>query len=175
MEIRTIRKEDYEIVDQLIREAFTNSEHGYGNEAELVGRIRKSKAYVAELEVVAVETGTIIGHGLLSEVNLIDDEQKFIGLVLAPLAIKTSHQGLGTGTKLMKELEQRAQALDYPFISILGHPDYYPKFGYLPASQFNVKAPFDVPDEAFMLKELHEKALEGKQGTITYSEAFDES
>ena len=173
MIIKTINLENYNEVTELIRESFSQSEHGYGNEAELVDKIRNEEGYIKDLEIVAFEDGKIVGHGLLSEVEIVSDSQKFKGLVLAPLDVLTTHQGKGIGAAVLLELEKRAKILDYPFISILGHETYYPKFGYVPASQYQIKAPFEVPDKNFMIKELTDGGLEGKSGVIHYSEAFN--
>lgn len=173
MEIKTIQQNDYSSIDSLLREAFTHSEHSYGNEAELVQAIRQTDAYLPDLELVALKEETIVGHALGSEVTILTDQQPITGLVLAPLAVSVSQQRKGIGTALLNELEQRATKHNYPFISILGSPDYYGAFGYVPASQFAVQAPFDVPDEAFMIKPLYPHALDNAAGTLTYSSAFD--
>ena len=60
---------------------------------------------------------------------------------------------------MLKELEKRAVQQDFPFISILGHPQYYSRFGYVSAEKYKVTAPFDVPAEAFMIRPLHPNAL----------------
>lgn len=173
MIIKTINLEDYKEVAELIRESFIQSEHGYGNEAELVDKIRNEEGYIKDLEIVAFEDGKITGHGLLSEVSIVNQSQSFKGLVLAPLDVLPAYQGKGIGAAILLELEKRAKILDYSFISILGHESYYPRFGYVPASQYQIQAPFEVPNENFMIKELIDGRLEGKSGVIQYSEAFN--
>ncbi|ABJ71673.1 GNAT family N-acetyltransferase [Lactococcus cremoris] len=173
MIIKTINLEDYKEVAELIRESFSQSEHGYGNEAELVDKIRNEEGYIKDLEIVAFEDGKITGHGLLSEVSIVNQSQSFKGLVLAPLDVLPAYQGKGIGAAILLELEKRAKILDYSFISILGHESYYPRFGYVPASQYQIQAPFEVPNENFMIKELIDGRLEGKSGVIQYSEAFN--
>ena len=173
MIIKTINLEDYKEVAELIRESFSQSEHGYGNEAELVDKIRNEEGYIKDLEIVAFKDGKITGHGLLSEVSIVNQSQSFKGLVLAPLDVLPAYQGKGIGAAILLELEKRAKILDYSFISILGHESYYPRFGYVPASQYQIQAPFEVPNENFMIKELIDGGLEGKSGVIQYSEAFN--
>lgn len=173
MIIKTINLEDYKEVAELIRESFSQSEHGYGNEAELVDKIRNEEGYIKDLEIVAFEDGKITGHGLLSEVSIVNQSQSFKGLVLAPLDVLPAYQGKGIGAAILLELEKRAKILDYSFISILGHESYYPRFCYVPASQYQIQAPFEVPDQNFMIKELIDGRLEGKSGVIQYSEAFN--
>lgn len=171
MKIKTIEEKDFITVKNLITDAFTHDEHGYNGEAELVAKIRKTKEYIPALEVVAEDEG-ILGYALLSEVYL-NSQQQYTGLVLAPIAVNPDSQKSGVGKLLMNELEKRAKTLDYGFISILGHPEYYSKFGYESASKYNIIPPYkDVPDEAFMIKEIKDDYLKDKEGTIQYSEAF---
>lgn len=174
MEIRIIKKCDYEKVSDLIIESFTNTENGYDGESELVDKIRQTNEYIPELELVAIKNDKIIGHGLLSEVYLESDQERYVGLVLAPIEVDLNYQKVGVGKILMKELEKRAMMLNYSFISIMGWPDYYSKFGYYPASKHEIYPPFKgVPDEAFMIKSIKENFLIGKPGIIKYSNAFE--
>lgn len=173
MQLKSIETADYKTVDQLIRKSFTTTEHGYENEAELVKKIRREKNYDPQLEIVAINNSQIIGHGLLSEVQINSQVRQLTGLVLAPLAVLPTQQQKGIGSAILQELEKRATQLGYPFISILGHPSYYHKFGYVSARQFDVTPPFPLPEEAFMLKELLADSLTGISGTLIYSSAFE--
>ncbi|MBP1041000.1 N-acetyltransferase [Vagococcus sp. BWB3-3] len=172
MIVRTITQADYHEVDQLIRKAFTSSSYGYGNEAELVQKIRAEKHYQNELEVVAVEDQQILGHGLLSDVVIESKEVDRVGLVLAPLSVLPDCQQRGIGKLIMSELERRATELGYPYISILGHPTYYTRFGYTAAKNFGIVPPFEVPDEAFLIKPLTKDGLKNCEGILRYSQAF---
>lgn len=175
MEIQTARLEDYKKIASLVKEAFTLSEHGYGNEVELVEKIRQDESYLPELEIVAKENNTLLDYGLLSKVEVLDTSGKSLtGLVLAPLAVSPSFQGQKIGEKILRELETRGKSLGYPFISILGHPTYYPKFGYVKASTYHIFPPFEVPDEAFMIKELFPNSLKNSSGTIHYAPLFSD-
>ena len=69
---------------------------------------------------------------------------------------------------------EKAKELGYESVVVLGHPEYYPKFGFKKASDWNIKAPFEVPDEVFMVMELRENALQGVEGVVQYSSAFAE-
>lgn len=68
----------------------------------------------------------------------------------------------------------KAKEAGYHSVVVLGHKDYYPKFGFKPASLWNIHAPFDVPDEVFMALELKENALKNAAGVVHYSKAFSE-
>lgn len=174
MEIRPAISSDYPGIAHLLKESFSATEHGYDNEAELVEKIRLDPSYQAELELVVANDSQIYGYGMMSEVQILTStNSSSTGLVLAPLAVAPNKQQQGIGTTLMHELEQRANKLHYPYISILGHPDYYRRFGYLPASKFDVKPPYPLPDEAFMLKVLLPETIKNMDGTLHYSAAFE--
>lgn len=174
MEIRHAKKSEYKEIGLLIREAFEHSEYGYNDEADLVNRIRMGDSYVPELELVAVEDEKIVGHGLLSEVEVVSqDTGATVGLALAPIEVATAYQGKKIGGALLTELEKKAKNLHYPFIAILGDPEYYSKYGYRPAKNYAIDASFDVPDEFFMIKPLAENALDKLSGTVKYPKAFD--
>lgn len=116
MEIQTARPEDYKKIPTLVKEAFTLSEHGYGNEAELVEKIRQDESYLPELEIVAKENNTLLGYGLLSKVEVLNTSGKSLtGLVLAPLAVSPSFQGQKIGEKILRELETRGEKFRLSF------------------------------------------------------------
>ncbi len=77
------------------------------------------------------------------------------------------------GQHLLKELEKRAIRKEFSYISILGDPQYYSRFGYVPAEKYKVKAPFDVPAEAFLIRPLQPEALRNVSGCIKYAQAFE--
>lgn len=173
MEIREIKQTDYQETADLIIEAFSKSDHGYQDEAILVDKIRDESGYRSELELIALLDGKVVGHGLLSEACVLNEDNgmKVNGLVLAPLSISPNYQKQGIGGELMKALEKRVSSRDQ-FISILGDPKYYQRFDYMPASKFGVVPPFEVPDEYFMIKEMKKDSLLGSQGTLIYGKAF---
>lgn len=173
MLIRTIRQEDYSAVDDLLRTTFSKTANGYRNEVALVGKIRADPTYQKKLEVVADNHNQIVGHGLLSQIHVIGPTTSSLGLCLAPLAVQPAFQKSGIGTAIINELESRAINLGYKFISVLGWPDYYPRFGYHLASKAGIKPPFPVPDETYMVKELVPDGLKGVTGTVTYLDAFN--
>ena len=171
MEVRGINVTEFNEVELLLRDSFTETEYGYQGEAELVKKIRAEKTYNPELELVAVEEYQVVGHTLLSEVAVGEGENN-TGLALAPIAVRPGLQKKGIGTALIREAEVRAKNLGYYYISILGSPEYYGKFGYQPASEFGITAPFEVPDEAFLVKALELDALENVSGVLRYTKAF---
>lgn len=172
MQIRTVRQEDYTVISDLILTAFSQSPNGYGNEAELVEKIRLDPSYQKSLEVVADQAGKIIGHGLLSEIKIQTENQSETGFCLAPLSVLPTYQGQGIGHAILIELERRAKQANYRFISVLGWPDYYQKAGYKKASLFGIKPPFPAPDDTYRIKALVPDGLQGVQGVVHYLPAF---
>ena len=90
------------------------------------------------------------------------------------MAVIPAFQKQGVGSELIKKGMAKVKELGFDSIIVLGHKDYYPKFGFERASKWNIKCPFEVPEEAFMAITLTEKAFEGKSGTVKYSDEFME-
>ncbi|MCQ6532932.1 GNAT family N-acetyltransferase [Bacillus mycoides] len=171
--IRQEQKNDYSKTEEVVKQAFSNEEFSDKKEHELVSRIRKYDAFIPELSLVAVDEG-IVGHILLSKITIEQDGTSVESLALAPVSVAPSHQKKGIGGKLIKAALEKAEELGYGSVAVLGHPEYYPKFGFKKASDWNIKAPFEVPDEVFMVIELGENALQGVEGIVQYSSAFAE-
>lgn len=167
IEIRQERESDYEEVAQVIKIAFASAEHCDGNEADLVANLRKSQAFIPELSLVAVEQQKVIGHILFSKVKIGEKTE----LALAPLSVLPEYQRKGIGKSLIQEGHRIAQQLNYDYSIVLGSPDYYSKFGYIPASQYQITAPFPVEDEFFMALKLNAKA-DAVNGVVEYDPAF---
>lgn len=167
MNIRQEQREDYDAVYQIIKEAFANAEHSDGKEQDLVSALRKSKAFIPELSLVAVEDDRIVGHILFTKVVV----GKTAVLALAPLSVLPAYQNKGIGSALIEEGHKIASGLGYGYSVVLGHAKYYPKAGYKPASAYGIKAPFEVPDENFMAICLSENA-DKLNGFIEYDQAF---
>ncbi|MBS9802181.1 GNAT family N-acetyltransferase [Bacillus cereus] len=171
--IRQEQKNDYRKTEEVVKEAFLHEEFSDKKEHELVKRIRECDAFVPELSIVAVDE-EIVGHILLSKITIEQDGASVDSLALAPVSVAPNHQKKGIGGKLIIVALEKAKELGYGSVVVLGHSEYYPKFGFERASQRNIKAPFEVPDEVFMVMELRENALQGVEGIVQYSSAFAE-
>lgn len=166
----TIRREtakDYDTVYQVVKAAFDSAEHSDGNEQDLVVALRKGPSYIPELALVACSDGEIIGHIMFTRVDIGGSP----ALALAPLAVLPDFQRQGVGSALVREGHRIAAELGFGYCVVLGSAQYYPKFGYAPASQFQIRAPFEVPEENFMAVRLCETA-EPVSGTVRYDQAF---
>lgn len=167
MYIRQEKPEDYDTVYHLIKKAFANAEHTDGKEQDLVVDLRKSKSFIPELSLVAVEDENIVGHILFTKAWVDDVEV----LALAPLSVLPEYQNRGIGLSLIKQGHRIAHQLGYEYSIVLGHSKYYPKAGYIPASQYGIRAPFKVEDENFMA--IHFSGDKEKlNGMVQYDEAF---
>ena len=148
--IRQEKPEDYRQVEQVVEQAFAHAEHTDHDEHNLVARLRGSEAFIPELSLVAEQDGRIVGHILFTRLKVGQTTQ----LALAPLAVHPDFQRQGIGGALIEEGHRIAAQLGYDYSILLGHPTYYPRFGYQPASRFGIQSPFDVPDENYMAFDL---------------------
>ncbi|MBY0596379.1 GNAT family N-acetyltransferase [Bacillus bingmayongensis] len=171
IKIRQELEKDYSRAEEVVKQAFLNEAFSDQKEHKLVNRIRKSDAFIPELSLVAVDK-EIIGHVLLFKVKIVDGDKSVDSLALAPVSVAPEYQKKGIGSLLISNVLRKAKELGYHSVIVLGHKDYYPKFGFKLASLWNIRAPFDVPDEVFMAMELTGNALQNVQGIVQYSEAF---
>ncbi len=164
--IRPEQPEDLAAIHSVLEQAF---QQGFGSiaEADLVDTLRANGKAIVSL--VAVENDQIVGHILFSEVTLGD--ATIIGL--APLAVLPSQQKQGIGALLTNAGIAACRNAGYTAMVVLGHPDYYPRFGFVPASRFGIKSEYDVRDEKFMAMELQPGALANCAGVAKYQPEFN--
>lgn len=167
MNIRQEQPADYDTVYHVIRESFVNAEHSDGNEQDLVVSLRKSRSFIPELSLVAVEDNRIVGHILFTKAFVNQTEV----LALAPLSVLPAYQNRGIGLSLIQQGHMIAFGLGYEYSVVLGHVAYYPKAGYVPASRYGIKAPFEVRDENFMAI-CFGKSTDKLNGYIEYNKVF---
>ena len=143
------------------------------NEGKLIEKIRNTENFIPELSIVAEIDNRIVGHILFSKIKIVG-KSVYESLALAPMAVIPEFQKKGIGSELVKIGIKMAKKLGFDSIIVIGHKEYYPKFGFQRASKWNIKCPFEVPDDVFMAIELTEKAFEGKAGTVEYPDEFNE-
>jgi putative acetyltransferase len=121
------------------------------------------------LSLVAVNDGAVVGHIFFTPAVIETKERSVAGMGLAPLAVLPEFQRQGIGSKLIQAGMEHMRQAHYPFVIVLGHPTYYPRFGFERASQHGIACEYpNVPDEAFMILILDEAALEGLTGIARY-------
>lgn len=172
--IQTLTPTDYQIADQIIYDAFVNSELGYNDEVKITQNIRDLKSFDSQFQLGAfTEDNQLVGVGLLSESQIIDKDYTFDGLLLAPLAVSPEFQSQGIGKQIISELENRARKINVPYIHLVGHPEYYKPLGYQEIKNWDLKSTMtDAPDDVLLIKELIPNSLDDVHGTITYNKAF---
>jgi len=164
--IRPERPADYDAIARVTAAAFERE-----NEARLVELVRASGNYVPELSLVA-DDGEIVGHTMLSYARLTGDEAYDV-LVLAPVSVTPERQQQGIGSALIERAIELADARGAPLVQLLGHPSYYPRFGFEPARAHGIEPPDPrIPDAAFMVRKLSSYHPRYR-GRLTYPPAFD--
>jgi putative acetyltransferase len=166
--IRQETNEDIENIHYVNEQAF-----GQPQEANIISKLR-TRGKVS-LSLVAIEDGNIIGHILFSPVTIESNKGSFEAITLAPMAVLPEYQHKGIGSKLVVAGIEECRRLGFEMVTVLGHPDFYPRFGFVPAQPKGINCEFDVPEEAWMILELEQGALTGRKGTVKFQPEFHEA
>ena len=165
LEIRTETSDDAGPIRAVNEAAF-----GTPAEADLVDVLRDDGTHV--LSLVAVLHRAIVGHILFSPVRIESEDSLLHALGLGPMSVLPDRQRTGVGSRLVKEGLERCADGGHAAVVVLGHPAYYPRFGFVPADTYGITSEFDVSPETFMVKELRPVAFSGQPGTAKYHRAF---
>jgi putative acetyltransferase len=164
--VREERPGDAAAIREVNRQAFGNA-----TEADLVDLLRQTCP--ERLSLVAILGEEVVGHILFTPVLARAGEEPIEGMGLAPMAVLPPHQGRGIGSALVRRGVEMVRAAGWPFVIVLGHPGYYPRFGFEPASRYGLACEFsDVPDEAFMILALEPEVVESVSGVVRYRPEF---
>jgi putative acetyltransferase len=170
-EIRRDQPGDEDAIRDVTSMAFETSELGHNGEAGLVEKLRAEGA--ASISLVALCGDRIVGHILFSPATIEWTGRRCHGLGLAPVSVLPEFQRRGIGARLVEAGLETAMTMPAEFVIVLGHPDYYPRFGFAPASLSNIVCEFnDVPDEAFLIRWRSEPASTEGSGIAKYHPAF---
>lgn len=176
MEIRLEKEDDKDGVFEVNTLAFDS-----GTEAELVDNLRDYDGPF--VSVVAEQNGKIVGHIIFTPVEIDEDEKARPMLPeevdpviygLGPMAVRPDLQRTGIGSALVYEGLERCIDLDIDAVVVIGHPQYYPRFGFVPGSSLGLRNEFGVPDDVFMALELNADCLNNTSGIIRYNPCFTE-
>jgi putative acetyltransferase len=166
VELRAEEPQDFEAVGRVNREAF-----GQDDEALLVARLRQSAAFIPGLSIVAEENEEVVGHILFTRVEL-DPPTEVRVISLAPMAVLPEHQKKGIGSAMIRRGLEAAKELGEEVVALVGHPEYYPRFGFEPASRFGLTNPFPGTEEAFFAMALREE-VDIPKGEVVYPPEFE--
>ena len=140
-------------------------------EANLVDALRRADGY---LSLVATIDEQVVGHILFTPITLEPQvDCRIAGL--APMAVRPEHQRMGVGGRLIRAGLEECRRAGYSAVVVLGHPEYYPRFGFVPAHTFGLTCEFPSPPEAFMAIELEADALKSVSGLVRYLPKFAEA
>ncbi|HAH24734.1 MAG TPA: GNAT family N-acetyltransferase [Prolixibacteraceae bacterium] len=175
-QILHIRKEtpdDYPWIIELTERAFKTMPFSNGKEGALVEKLRKASTFIERLSLVAELNGQVVGHILFTPMSIENGQIQCESLTLAPVSVLPEFQNRGIGSKLILAGHQRAKGLGFNSVIVFGHPGYYPRFGYKPASFWGIKSPVPLPSEdVFMALELTPGKLSGVTGTVVLPPEF---
>ena len=163
--VRIESASDAKAVRSVIESAF-----GRQTEADLAEELRGSPGVFS---LVATQAADVVGHVMFSPVVIHALKDRGTGLGLAPLSVRPDWQRRGVGTALVLAGLEEARRLGVAVVVVLGHPGYYPRFGFVPAASHGLTCKWSGDGSSFMVLEFKADALGGNGGTVEYAAAFD--
>lgn len=172
--IKQTNPNGFAITENITREAFWNIYKPGCSEHLVLHNLRKSKSYIKELDLVAFCNDQIVGHIISTKAKIVDSLNKeYEVLCVGPLSVLPDFQKKGIGGKLMKESIKLAKRLWFRGMILFGNPDYYHRFGFRNAKEFEITTKDYQNFEPFMALELFENALTQVKGRFIEDESFN--
>ncbi|HNR12044.1 MAG TPA: N-acetyltransferase [Thermodesulfobacteriota bacterium] len=175
VQVRKAFESDKQSISDTIIAAFGDVQ---GQEiAELVADLLKDPSAQPSLSLVAISEDTVVGHVLLTSARIKHSQRMIPSAILAPLSVHPTQQHQGIGGYLIKEGLKRLKAAGVELVFVLGHPGYYPKYGFFAAGAKGIDAPYPIPPEnssAWMVQELRSGILEYVSGQVICAEALND-
>ena len=165
VEVRPEKPDDHRVVYEIVMRAF-----GSRGEADLVEALRG--VVEPQISLVALYEGRLAGHIFFGPVT-VESAPPFEAVGLAPLAVSPEFQNRGIGSELVRVGLEECRRARHPIVFVLGHPTYYPRFGFARAAPMGLRYEAAASEEAFMVAELVPDALHGRRGWVRYDDAFD--
>ena len=165
--IRTESPDDHDAIRRVTFEAFSGTQFGHNGEAELIDTLRDKCQ--RSLSLVAFDNDELVGHVLFTPVVIRNDSDELYGMGLAPLSVLPAHQRRGIGSLLLSAGFERLAASQNLFTVVAGHPDYYQRFGFVPAANFGFSHGFKgMPQEIFFIRTKNPDLLRSARGGKVY-------
>ena len=169
MLIRPEQPQDVDLITEVYQLAFERDD-----EANLVKQLREQASPTLSM-VAQTQDRQIVGHVFYSPATIQTAEGDVAGMGLAPMAVHPDYQQQGIGKQLIKHSLDPIAQMKIPYVIVLGHADYYPQFGFVPASLRNIRCQWTgIPDEAFMILILDPTAMQLVSGTAFYHPIFNQ-
>jgi putative acetyltransferase len=169
--IRTEIPADVTVIHEINTRAF-----GQPGEGNLIDALREQGALVDSLVAVSKDADnnqeSIVGHLAVSPVTITNQGVESRALGLGPMSVSPDYQNQGIGSQLVRYWFSHCANASDQLLVVLGHPEFYPRFGFKPANEFGIRWEIDVPPEVFMVAELNPGALDRIQGVVKYHPAF---
>lgn len=162
--------ENFDAVRRLTVNAFAASELGHNGEADLIDAVRDQCDEVISL--VALDDDRVVGHILFSRATIQLESSTIHGMGLAPMSVLPTDQRRGVGSQLVREGLRHVADTDAAFTIVAGHPEYYPRFGFLPAKQFSVTHGFAGMPQGILFLHISDQAIRLTDGLAYYHPVF---
>ena len=169
---RTERPGDALVITNIVQRAYAAVPYSDHREHLMIDRLRKSNAYMTALSLLGEIGGEVVGHVLLTKASIRSGSAVVTTLALAPLSVVPEFQSQGVGKHLVSSVHERAAALGFGTVLLVGTPDYYRQFGYERLGRYPIVLPFEAPDDNCMILELRPGALDGVAGQVKYAEGW---
>jgi putative acetyltransferase len=166
--IRDEQPQDIRKIREVNEQAF-----GKSHEADILDKLRRNCDDL--LSLVAVVHKQLVGHILFSPATVESEDRTVEGMGLAPMAVLPTYQRQGIGSELIRTGIGKLESRGCPFVIVLGHAEYYPRFGFEPACRYGLRSEWEVPDDAFMILVLNGSQLHGISGEVRYRPEFAEA
>lgn len=171
--IQRATQKDFKITENITRETFWNLYKPGCNEHLVLNKLRESKSYIAELDLVAVCGDEIIGHIISTKAKVVDSfYNEHVVLCVGPLSVLTKFQKMGIGSKLINESIKITKQSGYLGMILFGNPEYYHRFGFVNAEIYRISTKDNQNFEPFMALETQENGLANVNGRFFEDDAF---
>jgi predicted N-acetyltransferase YhbS len=171
--IRKTTENDFSYTENLTRESFWNIYKPGCDEHLVLHNIRKSKSYISELDLVAVQESEIVGHIISTKAKIIDlQNNEHEILCVGPLSVFPKFQKKGIGSQLLNESIKVAKELNYKGMILFGNPDYYHRFGFKNAQEYSITTKEGLNFEPFMALVFQPDKLDNIKGKFFEDNAF---